>query len=460
MTRFAPTCVLIAVALLGTACGERAEPVGALAQTYPVAVHGAGDRPTVMKSRPERIVVLDPGPAETLLAIGAGDRLVGVPARLATGAARRAQEVVRATGQINVDEVVSLEPDLIVATPSIDELDRIPVLTKDDLVEVQAAAPPFGGLLGADASVRRIFQSPGPLYEPELDVPDPWRWRPALEAAGFQSGEIVLNAAGYHLTPLGAMLEEGVRALGGVVVPGGVGNLDLQVRACVDLGATAYVGLPSYLKALLDKADELDLGSSLRLERAFVLAEPLPPSLRALLEERVSVVCQGYGTAEGGNLGYECEQKAGFHVPDDALVEVCAGAAAWMDLPVAGGQRPQVPPSAGGGLGIGTGGERSDDLVAGGVDDLDRVDCGLRTDAGVDVVKRGLDDLPADLVAARLRAYAERTAGGVLDEPATAQALAGFVARGLDCGALDATEVQELTGLDRAVIDRYARRTN
>jgi phenylacetate-CoA ligase len=206
---------------------------------------------------------------------------------------------------------------------SIDELDRIPVLTKDDLVEVQAAAPPFGNLLGGDAAVRRIFQSPGPLYEPELDEPDPWRWRPALEAAGFHAGEIVLNAAGYHLTPLGAMFEEGVRALGGVVVPGGVGNLDLQVRACVDLGATAYVGLPSYLKALLDKADELDLGSSLRLERAFVLAEPLPPSLRALLEERVPVVSQGYGTAEGGNLGYECERKAGFHVPDDALVEVC-----------------------------------------------------------------------------------------------------------------------------------------
>jgi phenylacetate-CoA ligase len=206
---------------------------------------------------------------------------------------------------------------------TIDELDRISILTKDDLVDVQAAAPPFGGLLGADAAVRRIFQSPGPLYEPELDEPDPWRWRPAFEAAGFHASEIVLNAAGYHLTPLGAMLEEGVRALGGVVVPGGVGNLDLQAQVCVDLGVTGYVGLPSYLKALLDKADELGLGSSLRLERAFVLAEPLPPSLRALLEERISVVSQGYGTAEGGNLGYECDRQAGFHVPDDALVEVC-----------------------------------------------------------------------------------------------------------------------------------------
>jgi phenylacetate-CoA ligase len=215
---------------------------------------------------------------------------------------------------------------------SVDALDRIPVLTKDDLVEVQAAAPPFGGLLAADATVRRIFQSPGPLYEPELDEPDPWRWGPALAAAGFGPDDVVLNTSGYHLTPLGAMFEEAVRSLGGTVVPAGVGNLDLQVQACVDLGATAYIGLPSYLKALLEKADELGASGSLRFKRAFVAAEPLPPSLRNWLEERVPVLRQGYGTAEAGNLGYECEHKTGFHVPDDALVQVCAldtGRALW-----------------------------------------------------------------------------------------------------------------------------------
>jgi phenylacetate-CoA ligase len=229
-----------------------------------------------------------------------------------------------------------VEPDELT---SVDALDRIPVLTKDDLMEVQAAAPPFGGLLRADATIRRIFQSPGPLYEPELDEPDPWRWAPALAAAGFGPDDIVLNTSGYHLTPLGAMFEEAVHALGGTVVPAGVGNLELQVQACVDLGATAYIGLPSYLKALLEKADELGAAGSLRLERAFVAAEPLPPSLRNWLEERVAVVRQGYGTAEAGNLGYECEEKTGFHVPDDALVQVCAldtGRALW------GGEEGQV----------------------------------------------------------------------------------------------------------------------
>ena len=199
-------------------------------------------------------------------------------------------------------------------------LDRLPVLSKDELVDLQAAEPPFGGLLAPGAPVRRLFQSPGPLYEPEPDEPDPWRWASALAAAGFGPSDIVLNACGYHLTPLGA-----------TVVPAGVGSKELQAQACRDLGVTAYVGLPSYLKALLEQAEELGLAPE-RLERAFVLAEPLPPSLRAWLEERVPVVRQGYGTAEAGNLGFECDELEGLHVPDDALVQVCdlaSGEALW-----------------------------------------------------------------------------------------------------------------------------------
>jgi len=202
-------------------------------------------------------------------------------------------------------------------------LNRLPVMRKDALADIQAADPPFGGLLATPPSrLKRLFQSPGPIYEPEPDVPDYWRWASALRAAGFQSGDVVLNAFGYHLTPAGAMFEEGLRAVGCAVIPGGVGNQEQQVRAMAALGVNGYVGLPSYLKALLDKADAL--GLHLQVCKAFVTAEPLPASLRSELQARgVAVVRQGYGTAECGNLGYECEAESGWHVPDDVLLQVC-----------------------------------------------------------------------------------------------------------------------------------------
>lgn len=200
-------------------------------------------------------------------------------------------------------------------------LDRLPLLTKDGLLELQHRTPPFGGLLAADVQPRRVFQSPGPLYEPDLGGDDPWRWAPALAAAGFGPDDRVLVTFGFHLSPAGAMFESACVALGAAVLPAGVGSKELQVRACADLGVTAYVGTPSYLKALLDTASEG--GHELTFARAFVTAEPLPPSLRAWLEERVPVVRQGYGTAETGHLGYECEARDGWHVPEDALVQVC-----------------------------------------------------------------------------------------------------------------------------------------
>jgi phenylacetate-CoA ligase len=200
-------------------------------------------------------------------------------------------------------------------------LDQLPVLTKDELLAQQRAAPPFGGLLADDAHVRRVFQSPGPLYEPELGGGDGWRWAPALAAAGFSSDDVVLIAFGFHLSPAGAMFEAACVELGATVLPAGVGSKDLQVRACSDLAVSAYIGPPSYLKALLDAADEA--GEEPAIGRAFVTAEPLPPSLRSLLEARVPVVRQGYGTAEAGHLGSECEAREGMHVPDDALVQIC-----------------------------------------------------------------------------------------------------------------------------------------
>lgn len=203
------------------------------------------------------------------------------------------------------------------------DLDDLPVLTKDELLARQREAPPFGGLLAPDTNVRRMFQSPGPLYEPQLSEGDPWRWGDALRAAGFVSADIVVNCFGYHLSPAGAMLEEGALSLGCTVVPAGVGTMDLQAQAIADLGVTAYIGLPSYLNALIEKFQATRSPEGWQVRRALVTAEPLPDSLRTSLSAHVPTVRTAYGTAETGLLGYEVEPGAGLRVPNGVLVQVC-----------------------------------------------------------------------------------------------------------------------------------------
>lgn len=212
----------------------------------------------------------------------------------------------------------------IQAVSRVADLDRLPVLTKDDLLQAQRADPPFGGTVAAGARVRNVFVSPGPLYEPRLAGGDHWRWGEALRAAGIGAGDIVLNCFSYHLSPAGAMFEEGAFAVGAAVIPAGVGNQDLQVQAAAEIGATAYTGPPSYLKALFERADAL--GVRLPIHRALVTAEPLPDSLRAWLSSRMDTVLQAYGTAEAGLLGYETAPGSGLALPTGVLVQVCDAA--------------------------------------------------------------------------------------------------------------------------------------
>lgn len=203
------------------------------------------------------------------------------------------------------------------------DLDALPVLEKDDVLARQHADPPFGGLLAQDARVLRVFQSPGPMYEPQLAGAD-WRWGQALAALGVGAGDLVLNCFGHHLSPAGAMLEQGVHSVGAATVPGGIGAQDLQVRGIADLPVTAYTGLPSYLKALVDRYDaEGQDPARWGLLKALVTAEPLPESLRAELQRRVSTVRMSYGTGETGLLAYEDGSGAGMLLADGVLVQVC-----------------------------------------------------------------------------------------------------------------------------------------
>jgi phenylacetate-CoA ligase len=216
------------------------------------------------------------------------------------------------------------EAGLSGAIASLDDLDGLPVLSKDSLPALQGEHPPLGGLLLDGASVVRLFASPGPIYEPQLAGSDPWRWAPALEACGIGTGDVVLNCFSYHLSPAGAMFDEGCRAVGAIVVPGGVGGADVQAQVIADLGVTAYIGLPSYLASLVEKYDALGLPQDTwQVARALVTAEPLPDSLREQLTKRVPTVLMSYGTAEAGLIGYETGAGSGLRVPEGIYVQIC-----------------------------------------------------------------------------------------------------------------------------------------
>ncbi len=209
------------------------------------------------------------------------------------------------------------------AVHTVADLDALPVMDKDEVLARQHADPPFGGMLAADARVLRVFQSPGPLYEPQVADAD-WRWGQALTALGVGARDIVLNCFGYHLSPAGAMLEQGAHSVGAATVPGGIGAQDLQARAVADLGVTAYTGLPSYLKALIDRFDAEGFAPDRwRLSKALLTAEPLPDSLRTELQQRVAAVRMSYGTGETGLLAYEDGPEAGMVLAEDVLVQVC-----------------------------------------------------------------------------------------------------------------------------------------
>lgn len=210
---------------------------------------------------------------------------------------------------------------------TLQDLEKIPVTTKDKLVSLQRANPPFGGFLAVPlSSLKRIFFSPGPLYDPQAEEEDVIRAAAqAFGAAGFEAGDIVLNTFSYHLVPAGLLLDEALQRIGATVVPTGVGNIELQIKMMLDLRVTGYVGTPSFLMALIKKAEEmgLDFQKQFALKKALFTAEPYPPSLRRTFEEDYGLqTAEAYGTAELGLLGYQCSERSGLHIPDQVIVEI------------------------------------------------------------------------------------------------------------------------------------------
>src|SRR5205085_3058941 len=186
----------------------------------------------------------------------------------------------------------------------------------------QTASPPFGGVVATPfGQLARVFASPGPIYEPEAAGPDYWRYARALHATGLRSGELVHNCFAYHFTPAGSMLESGAHALGCTVFPGGIGQSEQQVQAIADLGPAGYVGTPSFLKIILDKADELGVELP-TFKKALVSGEAFPASLRDAILAHGIEGFQAYATADVGSIAYETPARDGLVADEGVLIEI------------------------------------------------------------------------------------------------------------------------------------------
>ncbi|NTW85882.1 MAG: phenylacetate--CoA ligase [Holophagaceae bacterium] len=208
---------------------------------------------------------------------------------------------------------------------SLEDLARVPVTPKAKLVELQRENPPFGGLLAVPlAQVRRIFRSPGPIYDPQ-GFDEGWGWEEALCAAGFRRGDVCINTFGYQMTPAGMMFDDALGALGCPLVPTGVGDREVQIEILRALGVAGFVGMASFLLQIGERAKEqgLDPARDFGLKVAFTTAEPLPDTLRNSVESLFgATVRQGFGTADCGCLAYECHAKGGMHLASRAIVEI------------------------------------------------------------------------------------------------------------------------------------------
>lgn len=198
----------------------------------------------------------------------------------------------------------------------------LPLTRKSELIELQQAQRPFGGYTAKDtAFCSHVFASPGPIYEPGFAVPDFWRFARSLYASGIRAGELVHNCFSYHFTPAGQMFDSAALALGCSVIPAGVGQTELQVQTIADLRPDAYVGTPSFLKIILEQADDSGRDVS-SMSKAMMSGEALPPPLRDGFVERGVRVQQCYGTADLGLIAYESSAMEGLIIDEGVYVEI------------------------------------------------------------------------------------------------------------------------------------------
>ena len=220
----------------------------------------------------------------------------------------------------------------------LEDLPKIPVTRKHETQDLK-----FEGVMTVPYNkARRIFVSPGPQFYAYGPIPQ--EANPLLKvyhAIGFRPGDIVLNTFTYHFTPAGINFDESLGAFGCAVIPAGPGQTDLQVDVLSKLAVTGYVGTPSFLTIIAERAREmgLDPRKDFSLEVALSTAESLPEQRRAELQETYGMtVRQLYGSADGLMPCFECWAADGMHIPEIMILEITD--------PATGAQLPAGEPGA------------------------------------------------------------------------------------------------------------------
>lgn len=204
---------------------------------------------------------------------------------------------------------------------SFSDLEKLPVLRKPDLIDIQPASPPFGGLMGDSSRADYLFVSPGPIHEPGFVDPDFWRLARALRSAGFAQGDIVHNTFSYHLTPGAWIFDSGSRAIGCSVIPAGNAPIEQQVMAIFQYQANAYTGTPDFLKTLIEACQAADRGP-VPFTKAMVSGGALTPGLRDFFSKAGVHVLQCYATAELGLIAYEADTSGQMVADEDIIIEI------------------------------------------------------------------------------------------------------------------------------------------
>jgi phenylacetate-CoA ligase len=213
------------------------------------------------------------------------------------------------------------------AVTGIKDLEKLPILRKDELVELYKSNPPFGGLVTVPAAdLERIYVSPGPIYDPHHRSETFWQRHIHLfKSLGFRKGDLVINTWSYHLVPAGHMFDEALRRVGVTVIPMGVGNTELQVQVMHKLQVTGFLGTTGFFMNIINKAEEMgyDIRKDFNLRLLWIGGEMGSGPIRKMVEEKYGIATtDAYGTSDVGLVAFECSEKNGMHIAEDVIVEI------------------------------------------------------------------------------------------------------------------------------------------